>query len=684
MRLHLPLLCSLFLVPAYAIVAPAPVSAATPAQTERVEVKRGNSWYPAAVIKRDGTKALVHYDGLSNDFDEWVGPERMREAAVRPTVPAEPTEPSPAKAKKEKKEKADEDAAPPEIEDDEAEAGQPAKKLARPDYAGVKNLHADPATAPKTWALKADEPAASTPAKLSTAAIALHHDADKPGKPSRWFGESIENPVFAGLGAARAIMARYCHVSGGNGTACRLEFLDLAAGRSALIAEMPVNTRLLDFSPDGGSVLLRDDKWGEGGKTRLDVFSYTPGKKPEHAVSWKPYQQADERNREVAWAGFVDNAHVLTTGGDGSLILWEWSKPRAIYTMKLEGNQTPELSPGHKYLLVSGNNDWLTVYEALTGKLVAAQQEKGLWGCKFEFRPDGKQFLAAGWGRIRVWDFETGKQVSSSFLPPKIGHFGTNWLESGYVMLDKHCLYDLSRGLALWEYEGRGLGQAGVYGGRYWYTADGALTFSHVLASTVLPHPAAKKATADLKPEEYLAVRPGVSVSVEINVEAPGDGQEQVTKSIKSKLMANGLTIADGRPIKFVATTTPGETREIVYHGFGMGGGGKVSAQEKKLRVAFEMEGKTLWENVSMSGPPPMLSLKKDQTIDQAVAENMANAWQFFKNVEIPKQVAKVSDKPGYGTSRLTARGLQEGGDNPQEAGKDTRRPTPAAPRRTR
>lgn len=45
---------------------------------KEVEVFWGSRWWAAEIIRRDGSRALIHYDGWNSSFDEWVTPERMR------------------------------------------------------------------------------------------------------------------------------------------------------------------------------------------------------------------------------------------------------------------------------------------------------------------------------------------------------------------------------------------------------------------------------------------------------------------------------------------------------------------------------------------------------------------------------------------------------------------------------
>jgi RNA binding activity-knot of a chromodomain/Agenet domain len=47
-------------------------------QSREVEVEWHGGWYDAAVISRDGDQVLIHYAGYGPEWDEWVGPERIR------------------------------------------------------------------------------------------------------------------------------------------------------------------------------------------------------------------------------------------------------------------------------------------------------------------------------------------------------------------------------------------------------------------------------------------------------------------------------------------------------------------------------------------------------------------------------------------------------------------------------
>ena len=45
---------------------------------QRVEAESKGRWYRAKIIDVDGDQTQVHYAGYGDDWNEWVGPERLR------------------------------------------------------------------------------------------------------------------------------------------------------------------------------------------------------------------------------------------------------------------------------------------------------------------------------------------------------------------------------------------------------------------------------------------------------------------------------------------------------------------------------------------------------------------------------------------------------------------------------
>jgi hypothetical protein len=62
-------------------VAPASATAAPPAAPGAVEVLWGGTWWAAEVLESRAGVTRIHYTGWGPEWDEWVGPERIRSAA---------------------------------------------------------------------------------------------------------------------------------------------------------------------------------------------------------------------------------------------------------------------------------------------------------------------------------------------------------------------------------------------------------------------------------------------------------------------------------------------------------------------------------------------------------------------------------------------------------------------------
>ena len=47
-------------------------------RAQKVQIAWSGTWYQGTVLKQSGQNYLVSYDGYSSQWNEWVGPERLR------------------------------------------------------------------------------------------------------------------------------------------------------------------------------------------------------------------------------------------------------------------------------------------------------------------------------------------------------------------------------------------------------------------------------------------------------------------------------------------------------------------------------------------------------------------------------------------------------------------------------
>ncbi|HOW70543.1 MAG TPA: hypothetical protein PKY77_08080 [Phycisphaerae bacterium] len=625
----------------------------------KIEAKWGNMWLPATVVKREGGKTLVHYEGRSDSQDEWVTNDRIRPArpgtrrpgmagaggAARSGLGGRPsTVPGRGVAASRPGEKAD-SAGPPVTPADLSAAEVLAGDLAAPD----------------TWSLRPDEPEAAG-TRLGGRPITLMAVRDTSSERRSLF-ERVAGLLFTAPRTGLVYVVHHSAIaSSKGGNALRVERVHLAKGQPAGYAMIPYGDVAWSVSPDGTHLLVGGGL-AHGADGRLDVYKLE-GMKALHAVSWRPYEQEDNAiSQSVRWAAMVDSAHVLTTNSDGKLVLWGIPTCTAIYSREIQRSSPPALSPSGKYL-AANTDKAVCVLEAMTGKVVGQLPSEFLWVPVLSFRPDGRQVAALLSGEILVWDFSTGKLVHEVFLPAGLRARNLEWAADGYVILDSMYLFDLKNMVVLWVYgtgEQRGAEKAtGSFAGRYWYVTSAARGPGQVLTSAVLPHEQAQKAAAGLKMDDLMAVKPGASVSLEVAIGTSQDIQDRVTKSLTERLKADGIRVAAGQPVKLVASNVPGETREITYHLFGRMGDQKASVTEMKLGLSFVENSKTLWEKTQTSGAPMMITLKEGQTANEAIEANRAGVWKFFETCPLPKFVPKARERLGYGESQLGPSGPEE------------------------
>ena len=163
--------------------------------------------------------------------------------------------------------------------------------------------------------------------------------------------------------------------------------------------------------------------------------------------------------------------------------------------------------------------------------------------------------------------------------------------------------------------------------------------------------------TAGFDPEAILAVKPGLSVSLEMSVEAPAEMQQALRQALVGRLTANGLQVADSQPLKLVARTSLGESYDVTYQLQLAAGNKTIRVTDRNSELAFALNGQTVWQAITKAGPPYFVRLKAGETIEQVVASNTKPNLDFFRDAKLPTHIVRPTGKPAYGRSMLTAQG---------------------------
>ena len=648
-----------------------PASEKTPrarafANGDQVEVKWGGLWRKAVVVNHRGDWTLIDYDG-KRFFREWVEPWRIRTAGadydidgpapINPYVrhnegpPREQPGPAPVAAKN--------DAEAPAPDAPPGGADVPVTPVVR---ANVKSVLLD--GLPPLVSLAPD---AAPPVKAVEAPIALKGST----------GQFFDHPEALLLSPVSGV-AGVLHDNAPPGKGppqFRLERVDLRAGQSLNVATLPLELEAFDLSPDGKLFLARPGVFGPGKGARLDVWQ-VDGDTAAHVVSFLPFTQRSG-GEQVVWARFVDADHLLARSFDGELSCFAFRTATQAWSARGVPSAASAMSPGRKYVATSTAKS-IAILDALSGAALGQLDLGDHPASSLAFKPDGRQLAAAGQDALAIWDLATANLATVS-LPADVSAVGAagqivDWAAEGYLLLDHAHLVAPSKQAVVWTYRGVAPAMHGrlaaMLDGRLYYTADAAPPGAGkrpVIASVAMPDPAARGVLAvvgDVK----MAVKPGGTVSLDVSVD--GSIQQQVIDALTARLKSDGVSVAEGLPLKLIAKDAPGENRDVSYRMIGPGAFGrteKISVQEIKHSIELTADdGKPLWKRGGVTAPPFFLSLKQGQTAQEAVAEQMNPSPRFFAGVRIPRFIPKTPG--GFGASQLTATGAQPAKPNPPAA----------------
>lgn len=97
---------------------------------------------------------------------------------------------------------------------------------------------------------------------------------------------------------------------------------------------------------------------------------------------------------------------IATLSEKGQITFWNRSgKPVRRLSLGVKWGSGLALSPDARYLAVAPENKPITVYDAHTGHMLFASR----WADRGVFTPDGKNFIAGGGYRLRIWEVATRK-----------------------------------------------------------------------------------------------------------------------------------------------------------------------------------------------------------------------------------------------------------------------------------
>jgi hypothetical protein len=358
---------------------------------------------------------------------------------------------------------------------------------------------------------------------------------------------------------------------------------------------------------------------------------------------------------DIRWAAWADNDNILAMTTFGDVVLFNKDNLTAVWSYSLSMTDRPELSPGHKYIVLPDKNNGLFLVETLTGKVIGKfEMPAGInkLQTSMTFSPDGNIFAALFDGVLYRWDVTNG-EAKEPFYIDTIGTLC--WLDETYLMVGS-ILIDAKADYPLRRYLGTSNSDK-VYGGLYWImrNASGTANDNSELASLTIPHVKLPQ-IKDIPDSQRYCVVPGMKVKVQVENGVPDS--DKVREHLTTALKKNGLAISDDADITLTAKVTQLEPEKATYSTrfSPMRGGTEVTVTPHKMQVSFTKGNETLWERVSAKSTPSV-SLEEiaNRSLQDLVNEKSKPTSDWFLKIRIPRKV--LTQK--VGTSSISINGVK-------------------------
>ena len=557
-----------------------PAVAATFTVGQKVEVREGDTWSAATVLKQEGRRYQVHYEAADAAADEWVTTDRLRLPGTAPATTTRPAATPKLKfAVKDRVEFKDattwkkatvtnirdgwyliqddkwpgdmgkqwveadrvravgstEDThdgwadthpyhrgeGPPAGKAADGKAGRGGGKVAAVEFPLVEADVAGMATvdaesAAGDWTFKPTPPPVP-PKELSAKTVVLR------GGDHGFFEKTTGLTISSFATPVAAVF--YEDGDPGNAVQCQVERIDLLTGENKGVTVLPAGSVPLAIGPDGTQLICRSQLvFGADGQRQVHLFALDKSG-PRHVVSWAPYTDRNGSDGAVKRAEFVDPSHVLTVSEGNVAVLWDvpadGRPPRGVYSVKPGFGSLVQLSPD-KRVLVTASTKGLHLLDPLTGSGLGTIEGGGLWMNSVGVAAGGGQFVVNDFGVARVYDGATGQPthtVATGGLNPF--HASADVTPGDMLLLNGSHLYDPARRIGVWDYQLPGEVHTCYFAGRLYYMpAGGHPTGDKVktswLASAVVPHQQAIDAADAARDEDLFVIRPGITVSLDV------------------------------------------------------------------------------------------------------------------------------------------------------------------------
>lgn len=439
---------------------------------------------------------------------------------------------------------------------------------------------------------------------------------------------------------------------------------------------LPPGEQLIDYHPTLGYILTFSFKDFSESNALLTLWEAAPSDKvAKPIVRWSTTPDITARTQSF-WARILNDGSVLQRIASQEYVCWDTKSKNMRFSARQKSFFAPMgvLSPGRKYFALPEDKG-LRIYECSTGNLLTTLPSNEVVA-SVSFSDDGGRIAVLGSTSISVFEVGSLSSPTETHQAEAIGTpFSAQmyWVGNKRVIVNtpqntKDVLFGFPEKMALWNYEfDHNAISENVFGSHrtrevcnshlvYAASGDSAGDGRLAVGAVKLPGPKVDEAVKDVNPDDYLLLKPGSKVRLDVQA---GDHSSQVTAALTQKIRANNWVLSPNAEAVLTATMTRGKTQTVAYQ-FGGRSGEVVSATVTPYISSLQlMVGKEVaWQSGTSSGPPSVVTLLTGQSV-----QGQVDSWQvpnpgFFDSVAIPERIMSPSFKLGLGTTAVTNRGL--------------------------
>ena len=308
----------------------------------------------------------------------------------------------------------------------------------------------------------------------------------------------------------------------------------------------------------------------------------------------------------IAQAAFVSPTRMVAVCTNGSVAAIDLQAGKITGRVKGKGGRAATLHASGKLMAFVEDHDIIQIVQTETWTIQATIRTQS-FPSHMSFDPTGRYLAMEQFGKLTVYDTAMGAQMITA--PTPVGMPGAmELLDERTLLYGGSQVVDIKTGLALWAWTGpspvttamlpSGQTVLAAFGGNQAYIhqftplTETVQTLQKQIHGKTLPQPILDK----------LTLMPGMSVSLECNLEGIRGSAAEAEAGVRKNLQEAGFTIADGQPIRVVLSMRDAGSAHAMISAQGMprindgqATSADVTIHKRVLTVSVQSGDQVLW-----------------------------------------------------------------------------------------